>query len=309
MENYNPNSDAEELRNAINPKKDEDKIIKIITNRTNSQRQLIKEVYNNLYKSDLIKDLQKALSGHFKDVVIALFQTPVDYDCYQLRKAVKGLGTDEAALIEILCTRPPNIIEEIKKRYSEIYPGRTLLKDVEDDTSGHFRKVLVALIEAKRPMDNNNTLDYAECEKCAKMLYEAGEKRLGTDENVFTSIFTEKSPKEFTCIAQLYYKLTKHTLLQAVEKEFSRDSKKCLIAIIYALLNPSEFFAKCINKSVKGLGTDNNTLIRILVTRDEIDMPQIKLFYKQLYKKDMIEDIKDDTSGYYRKILVELASH
>ena len=308
MENYNPSSDVEELRNAIKPQKDEDKIITIITNKTNTQRQLIKEMYNSIYQSDLIKDLQNVLSGHFEDVVIALFYTPIDYDCYQLRKAVKGLGTDESALIEILCTRPPIIIEEIKKRYSEMYPGRSLLKDVEDDTSGHFRKVLVALIDAKRPM-NDKTLDYAECEKCAKMLYEAGEKRLGTDEKVFTSIFTEKSPKEFTCIAQLYYKLTKHTLIQAVEKEFSRDSKKCLIAIIYALLNPSEFFAKRIYKSVKGLGTDNNTLIRILVTRDEIDMPQIKQFYKQLYKKDMIEDIKDDTSGYYRKILVELASH
>ena len=308
MENYNPNTDVEELRNAIKPKKDEDKIIKIIANRTNDQRQKIKETYNSLYKSDLIKDLQKALHGHFEDVVVALFYNPIDYDCYQLRKAVKGLGTDEEALIEILCTRPPDIIEAIKKRYSEIYPGRTLLKDVESDTSGHFRKVLVSLINAKRN-NNKEFLDYAECEKCAKMLYEAGEKRLGTDEKVFTEIFTQKSPNEFTCIAQLYYKLTKHTLLQAVEKEFSRDSKKCLIAIIYALLNPSEFFAKCINKAVKGLGTDDNTLIRILVTRDEIDMPQIKQFYKQIYKKDMIEDIKDDTSGNYRKILVELASH
>ena len=308
MENYNPNTDAEELRNAIKPKKDEDKIIKIIANRTNDQRQKIKETYNSLYKSDLIKDLQKALHGHFEDVVVALFYNPIDYDCYQLRKAVKGLGTDEEALIEILCTRPPDIIEAIKKRYSEIYPGRTLLKDVESDTSGHFRKVLVSLINAKRN-NNKEFLDYAECEKYAKMLYEAGEKRLGTDEKVFTEIFTQKSPNEFTCIAQLYYKLTKHTLLQAVEKEFSRDSKKCLIAIIYALLNPSEFFAKCINKAVKGLGTDDNTLIRILVTRDEIDMPQIKQFYKQIYKKDMIEDIKDDTSGNYRKILVELASH
>ena len=308
MENYNPNTDAEELRNAVKPKKDEDKIIKIIANRTNDQRQKIKETYNSLYKSDLIKDLQKALHGHFEDVVVALFYNPIDYDCYQLRKAVKGLGTDEEALIEILCTRPPDIIEAIKKRYSEIYPGRTLLKDVESDTSGHFRKVLVSLINAKRN-NNKEFLDYAECEKCAKMLYEAGEKRLGTDEKVFTEIFTQKSPNEFTCIAQLYYKLTKHTLLQAVEKEFSRDSKKCLIAIIYALLNPSEFFAKCINKAVKGLGTDDNTLIRILVTRDEIDMPQIKQFYKQIYKKDMIEDIKDDTSGNYRKILVELASH
>ena len=38
-------------------------------------------------------------------------------------------------------------------------------------------------------------------------------------------------------------------------------------------------------------------------------MNRIKQFYKLNYKKDMIEDIKGDTSGHYRKILVELTSH
>ena len=148
-----------------------------------------------------------------------------------------------------------------------------------------------------------------ECKNCAKMLYEASEKKLGNKEEVFIKIFTEKSPSEFTCIAQLYYKLTSHTLLQAVESEFSFDCKKCLIAIIYAILSPSEYFAKMVYKAIKGLGTNNTTLIRILVTRQEIDIPLIKQYYKKNYQKDMIEDIKGDTSGNYRKILVELASH
>ena len=307
MEEFDPKLEAENLQKAMKPKKDEDKIIKLITQRTNAQRQKIKEAYNREFNSDLIKDLEKALSGHFEDVVIGLFYTPLDYDCYQLRKAMKGLGTDDEALIEIICTRPPSFLKKIKERYSEMYPGRDLVRDIESDTSGNFRKILVSLIEAKRPMKNNE-LNYAECEKCAKSLYESGEKRLGTDETIFTRIFTEKSPNEFTCIAQIYYKLTKHTLIEAVEKEFHGDSKNCLIAIIYAIINPSEYFAKSIYKAVKGLGTDDSTLIRILVSRGEIDMNKIKQFYKLNFKKDMIEDIRSDTSGYYRKILLELAS-
>ena len=307
MEGFDANVDAETLKNSLSPKKDENNIIKLVTNRTNYQLQQIKEAYNTLYKGDLIKDLKKALSGHFEDVVVGLFYTPIDYDCFHLRKAIKGLGTDEKALIEILCTRPSNVIEEIKKRYGEMYPGRSLLKDIESDTSGNFRKILRSLLSANRPP--NTQPDIEECKNCAKRLYEAGEKRLGTNEEVFTQIFTEKSPSEFICIAQLYYKLTKHTLIQAVENEFSFDSKKCLIAIIYAILSPSEYFAKLIYKAIKGLGTDNTTLIRVLISRHEVDMPQIKQYYKQNYKKDMIEDIKGDTSGNYRKILVELASH
>jgi hypothetical protein len=307
MKSFDAKMDAEALKNSISPKKDENSIIQLVTNRTNSQLQQIKESYTTLYNSDLIKDLKKALSGHFEDVVVGLFCTPIDYDCFHLRKAIKGLGTDENALIEIICTRPPDTIEKIKKRYGEMYPGRNLIKDVEGDTSGNFRKILKSLLNANRHPDAYPNLE--ECKNCAKRLYEAGEKILGTNEDVFTQIFTEKSPSEFICIAQLYHKLTKHTLLQAVQNEFSFDSKKCLIAIIYAILSPSEYFAKLIYKAIKGLGTDDTTLIRVMVSRHEIDMPQIKQYYKQNYKKDMIEDIKNDTSGTYRQILVELASH
>ena len=307
MDYGDPKTDAEILRCAMKGKtKDQDKIIKLITIRTNEQRQKIKECYNSIYNSDLIKDLQKELSGHFEDVVVALFYTPVDYDCFQLRKAVKGLGTNEDALIEILATRPSNVIEEIKTRYSEMYPGRDLTKDIESDTSGNFRKILVSLLEAKR--SSRSQPDPIECENCARQLVEATlNKKVNID--TFIKIFTEKSQAEFIRIAQLYYNLSKNTLLQTVEKGFSGDSKEALIGIIYAMVSPSEYFAKKVYKSVKGLGTDDTTLIRILITRDEKDMPQIKQFYKQLYKKDMIDAIKDDTSGNYQKILIELASH
>ena len=60
---------------------------------------------------------------------------------------------------------------------------------------------------------------------------------------------------------------------------------------------------------MKGLGTRDTTLIRVLISRDEIDMPQIKQYFKHLFKKDLIDMIKGDTSGNYQKILVELASH
>ena len=114
---------------------------------------------------------------------------------------------------------------------------------------------------------------------------------------------------EFIFIAKAYHKLTGHTILQAIDKEFSGDTKKLLRTIVYAVISPSEYFATRVNKAVKGWGTNSNLLIRVLVTRDEIDMPQIKQFYKQLYKKDMLQDIKDDTSGDYRKLLIELAGH
>ena len=49
--------------------------------------------------------------------------------------------------------------------------------------------------------------------------------------------------------------------------------------------------------------------MRVLITRDEIDMPTIKQYYKQLYGKDMVTAIKNDISGDYQKLMVELCSH
>ena len=302
-----PEKDAEALRNAMKGAgTDENAIIKLVANRTNAQRQKIKLFYKSSYGRDLVEDLKKELSGNFEDAVIALFYDPVEYDCYLLRKAMKGLGTDEDTLIEIIATRPNWMIKAINKKYQEMYK-KNLQKDVESETSGTFKRLLVSLLQGNR--SENTHPNQEERTKNAKELYEAGEKNWGTDESMFNKIFCVRSPLEFAAICKAYHKLTGHTILQAIDKEFSGDSKKLLTAIVYAVISPSEFLATRVNKAVKGWGTNDNMLIRVLVTRDEIDMPQIKQYYKQLYGKDMLEDVKNDTSGDYKNLLIELASH
>lgn len=60
---------------------------------------------------------------------------------------------------------------------------------------------------------------------------------------------------------------------------------------------------------MKGLGTRDTQLIRICVTRDEIDMALIKRYYKLLYKTELIDDIIGDCSGSYRNLLIEVVDH
>jgi hypothetical protein len=61
-----------------------------------------------------------------------------------------------------------------------------------------------------------------------------------------------------------------------------------------------------VNKAVKGVGTNNSLLIRTLVCREEIDIPEMKVQYKAKVGKDMVEDIIDDTSGDYKRTLVAI---
>jgi hypothetical protein len=220
---------------------------------------------------------------------------------------MKGLGTNEDTLIEILATRSNEYINQMKKRYLEMY-GKTLEQDLTGDLSGDLKTVMMTLASAFR--SENLIPNPTDCQEKAEKLYKAGEKRLGTDEKVFYDILTLSSPAELRAIDQYYMQRYNHGLLTAIDKEFHiGNMKKLLKTIVYSSINPSEYFATRVNYAIKGLGTKDKLLIRILVTRDEIDMPQIKAAYQNLYKKDMVKDIEKDTSGDYKRLLVALCSH
>ena len=302
-----PEKDAETLRNAMKGLgTDEAAIIKVIANRNNAQRQKIKSAYKTAYGRDLIDDLKPELKANFEDAVVALFEPPVEYDVDQLRKAMKGAGTDEDTLIEIIASRPNWLLKQIKDKYQEKYK-KSLEDAVAGEVGGDLKRLLTSLLQCNRS-ENAHPND-AECQKKAKELFDAGEGKWGTDESVFNKIFTLSSPMELALISRHYHKLSGKTILEAIKKEFSGDMQKLLTTIVYAIISPSEYFATRVNKAIKGWGTNDNLLIRVLVTRDEIDMPQIKQYYKQLYGKDMLADIKSDCGGDYQKLLIELAGH
>ena len=300
---FNPSNDAMIIRQCISKPKNMAGLINIVAHRSNEQRQYISQEYFRQFKKSLYDDLKSELSGNFEDAVIALFYTPEDYDCYQLRKAMKGLGTNEDTLIEILATRSNERINRIKQRYNEMY-SRDLVKDIDSDTSGFFREILKKLLEANRP--NNPYPDEQECSRNAKELYDAGIQRKGKEQLTYLYILTQKSREELAMISKIYYKWYSKTLFQEIESLFSGDARRVLKAIVYALLSPSEYFAYRIHKAIKGLGTNDTILIRVLVSRDEIDINRIKRYYKQLYQKELYEAVKEDVSGDYRTLLLEL---
>jgi len=59
---------------------------------------------------------------------------------------------------------------------------------------------------------------------------------------------------------------------------------------------------------MKGLGTDDRTLIRVIVSRCEVDMKQIKAEFQKRYGKDLNSFVRDDVSGDYRRLMLALIS-
>ena len=300
-------ADAQALRDAMKGfGTDEAALIKIVANRTNQQRMAIKEAYKTAFGRDLISDLKSELRGKLEDAMVALFTEPIEYDCDSLKNAMKGVGTDEDSLIEIITSRPNWMLKKIKEKYKEKYK-KDLESAIKSETSGDLERLLVSILQCKRSENNNPNMN--ECAAQAKELFDAGEAKWGTDSAVFNKIFTGCSPAEIACIAREYHKISGHTILDGINKEFSGNTKKALRSIVYATISPSEYFATRVKDAIKGFGTNDHLLIRVLVTRDEIDMPQIKQYYKQLYGKDMVQAVKSDISGDYQKLMIELCDH
>jgi hypothetical protein len=66
--------------------------------------------------------------------------------------------------------------------------------------------------------------------------------------------------------------------------------------------------AEVIHKAIEGLGTDEKAINEVLGHRSKHEIQEIAKAYEHAYKKTMIHDIKGDTSGNYKRLLVALVN-
>lgn len=93
-----------------------------------------------------------------------------------------------------------------------------------------------------------------------------------------------------------------------------QDIKSCgkglleliLRVVIWCIDTPEKHFAEVIRASVVGLGTDEDSLTRAIVSRAEIDMMKIRGEYFNMNKTSLDNAVIGDTSGDYRKFLMTL---
>ncbi|KTF87429.1 hypothetical protein cypCar_00019901 [Cyprinus carpio] len=274
---FNAKNDAEVLYKAMKGLgTDEDAILQLLTARSNAQRQEIKAAYKTLHGNDLVDDLKSELGGKFESLIVALMTPPIMYDVTSLRDSIKGAGTDEKVLIEILASRLPNEVNQIKSLYKQdicmyiIEHNDDLEEDVTGDTGGNFRRMLVVLLQASRQQGIQEDLIQSD----AQALLAAGEQKYGTDEGQFITILGNRSNAHLRRV-------------------------KCARGV-------PGYFAESLYNAMKGSGTDDQKLIRIMVSRSEVDMMDIRAEFRKRFATSLHKTIQGDTSGDYRKALLLL---
>jgi len=283
--------------------KDENYFIDLTLNKTNSERIKLRDDYKAKFGRDLLEDFEKNFKSDFLETLIGVFKSPAEYDADLLYKAMKGIGSDKDIITEVLCFRNPERINQIKEKFQEKY-GKDLVAEIKSETSGDYQKIVLKLLEGDRTQDGK--ADVEKCSGIADELYKAGEGKIGTDESIFIKYFTSLSPNELLIVCKEYHKKYKKNMLDVIENEFDGNEKKLLTVMLYALFSPSEFFAKQIMESIKGIGTDDVKLIRSVITRYSIDMKKVKKYFKKMYNKELLDEVKDDVTGSYGRILEAL---
>ena len=89
--------------------------------------------------------IEKIRRDNLRRVLKGLCRLPAEYSARELRKAMKGIATDEETILEIICTKTNAQLEEIKETYTEIF-DRDLESDLESEIRGDFKCLMIACL-------------------------------------------------------------------------------------------------------------------------------------------------------------------
>jgi len=273
---------------------DEATLIQILGHRSKSEVAAIAHEYKAHYGKSLHDDIQSDVSMNFGELLTLLTLPKVDIRKWLLTKATKGAGTAEKYLVDVL---GPATNEEVLEVYQN--DPQTIVNILNDVSHGDFSKILKEVLKGQRVshIDDHEAAQYAE------KLYKAGEGKLGTDEAVFTEIFSKLGPGALQQVDHHYQQKHKHTLHVAVDKETSGYYRQ----LLFALLDDSlTYYADRAYESMHGIGTDERALNFIFALLSKDELKKIGAIIQHKHKKNLEDLVKGDTSGNHEKLLVEL---
>ncbi|KAK3224613.1 hypothetical protein Dsin_004475 [Dipteronia sinensis] len=302
--NASPRDDAMQLHRAFKGFGcDNSAVIYILAHRNYAQRALIQHEYQTIYHEDIMKRLASELSGDFEKSVLLWMQNPAERDATLIRDSLTNAAFNPKPANEVICSRTASMIQSIKQYYHSKF-GTTLENDIGHYTSGDHQKILLSLVTTLRY--EGPEFDRMAADEDAKALYKAGERKIGTDENTFIRIFSGRSSAHLAYVSFAYANMYGTPLKKVIKKETSGNFMQCLSIILQCAVNPAAYFAKELHKSMKGMGTNDTALIRLIVSRAEIDLHYIKAEYLKKYKKPVQDAVHSETSGNYKKFLLAL---
>nr|CAB3495906.1 unnamed protein product [Digitaria exilis] len=315
-------ADAESLRKAVQALcgaaavsgsgwgTDEQALIEILGRRTAAQRAEIRCAYAGIYRESLLDRLRSELSGDFRDAMVMWTMDPAER-CARMANGALGAGRTSMrdqhawALVEAACASAPDHLIAVRRAYRSLF-GCSLEEDVAacPALQDPLRKLLVSLVRSYRCETELVDEDVARLE--AAQLAEAIQKKRQPYGDEVIRIVSTRSKRQLRATFQWYQQDHGSNIDEDITRHCSSQFAKILRSAVWCLTSPEKHFAEAIRYSILGLGTDEETLTRAIVSGAEIGMEKIKEEYKVRFKTTVTSDVVGDTSGYYKEFLLTL---
>jgi annexin A7/11 len=205
---------------------------------------------------------------------------------------MRGIGTDEAALIRILGNRNHAEIAAIKAAYQTKF-GKDLISAVNSELSGDFRKAMVGLLKEPRQYDSD-------------VLHESM-KGVGSDEFTIVTVLLGRTTEQKQQISTIFQRDHARSLESTIRSESSGDTQRFLLALLQPRASdatPLDETAaradaeKLYSAGEGKLGTDERTFIEIFTTRSWPHLKRTFAIYETIHKRHTMEAaVESEFSG------------
>lgn len=204
---------------------------------------------------------------------------------------MKGFGTDEQVIIDILTARTNAQRQQIAKYFLDAY-GRDLIQDLKSELGGHFEDLIIALM-------------YAPVTYLCKELHKAM-NGIGTKESVLVDILCTKTNAEIKEIVKTYEDLYGRPLAEHMCSETSGHFRRLLTMIVTGVRDESgtidvalarEQAEQLFSAGEAKLGTDEEVFNRIMAHGSFEQLRLVFEEYKHISGKSIEQAIKHEMSG------------
>lgn len=308
-------SDVEALRKAMKGMGcDERALIRVLTSSKYrnpwTMAQLVRD-YQTRFMRDLGDDIKSETRGDFETGLLALIGNPLENDARTLEKALIGAGTDEDALNDVLLCRSNAdiraIILEFRRIRARCSEDRELVDVIKKDVNETLFRMYQMVLAATRAEDAA-LVDATDIDHKVSELHRATEGMMGANAISVAQIFTSSNDSQLRALSEAYHRKYHRSLEHVIEKEFRGDMEDALLQMLLHGKNRARFDAERLFAPLdETFRKDRLFINRILILyRDPNRLQEVKVAFKERYRKSLRDHVKDKLSGDYEGLMVAL---
>jgi annexin A7/11 len=297
---------ADDLRKAMKGfGTDEKALIGILAPMDPLQAAGVRQAFTQRHRRDLLKDIESETSGYFRDGLMAMARGPLEQDVLNANKAIKGFGTKEAILNDVLLGRSNADINAIKAHYHHVYK-KSLESDVKGDLSLKTERLFDMVLAARRNEESSPVIPQ-QIEADVSELYRATEgSKIGCDQVAVCAVLTQRSDGQLRAISKAYRQKYHRELAEVLKSNFSGHMEDALLYILLNAEDRAKHDAQLLEAAMSGMGTKDDLLVNRIVRIhwDKHRMSQARGAYRHFFQRELADRIRGETRGDYEKLMV-----